>query len=232
MIIRAKFNKKNYLKYIGHLDTLRLFQRTFNRAGIPVKYSEGFNPHPRFSIANPLSVGIESDGEYMDIELIEKIHVSEFIDKMNNILPRDVQILAAIYPEDEKSISAQLSWALYEIRFDIKENLSLEEVEKIIEDWLNNGEIIISRLRKQGKRKVMKEENIRPLISKIDYINKKDAEVVIEVLMKVGDNGNLRPSDFMDALNSIDKLTIDVETALLNRKALYIESGDNLFLPI
>ena len=232
LILRVKFNKKNYLKYIGHLDLLRLFQRTFNRAQIPVKYSEGFNPHPKFSIANPLSLGIESEEEYMDIDLVQKIDTEDFIKRMNDILPKDIQVLDAIYPDDDKSISSQLSWALYEIKFDINKDLSLDEVKSIIENWLNEDEILISRLRKKGKRKVMKEENIRPLIDKTQVLDKMGNEVILETFMRIGDGGNLRPFDFMEALSKNIELEMDLDSASLVRKALYIENGDRLYKPI
>ena len=220
------------MKYIGHLDLLRLFQRTFNRAEIPVKYSEGFNPHPKFSIANPLSLGIESEEEYMDIDLVEKIDSVDFIERMNSILPKDIQILDAIYPDDEKSISSKLSWALYEIRFDIDKDLSIDEVKTILENWLNNGEILISRLRKKGKRKVMKEEDIRPLIKKIQVKEKMENEVTIESIMGIGDGINLRPFDFVNALANNDELAMEVDSATLVRKALYVENGEKLDKPI
>lgn len=232
MILRVKFNKKNYLKYIGHLDLLRLFQRTFNRAEIPVRYSEGFNPHPKFSIANPLSLGIESEGEYMDIELREKIAVEDFIERMNEILPKDIQILSASYPDDTKSISSKLSWALYEICFDLTKELTSEEVENALNNWLNKDEIIISRLRKKGKKKVMKEENIRPLIEGIRLLDKVNNEVKIETLIMSGDGGNLRPFDLIDALASYDYLSMERDSASLIRKALFVEDGESLSEPI
>lgn len=106
MILRVRFNKKNYLRYIGHLDLMKLFQRNFSRVGIPIKYSEGFNPKPRLSIANPLSLGIESEEEYMDVDLEDKISVEEFIKKMNSALPKDVQIIDGKYLEKGDSISS------------------------------------------------------------------------------------------------------------------------------
>ena len=69
----------NYLKYISHLDLMRLFERTFNRIDAPIEYSQGFNPKPKISIASPLSLGIESEEEWMDIELLEKVDQEEFI---------------------------------------------------------------------------------------------------------------------------------------------------------
>ncbi len=91
MILRVKFTKKGYLKYISHLDLMRLFERGFRRAQIPIKYSEGFNPQPKFSIANPLALGIESEEEYMDINLHERIPIDEFIERMNRELPDDIK---------------------------------------------------------------------------------------------------------------------------------------------
>lgn len=232
MILRVKFNKKNYLKYIGHLDLLRLFQRTFKRANIPIKYSKGFNPHPRFSIANPLSLGIEGEEEYMDIELYERIDPNEFKEKMNSLLPKDVQIIDSKYTDDNRSIASKLSWALYEIRFCIQKDLSFEDLKGIIDNWLANDEIIISRLRKKGKKKVMKEENIRPLIDKIEVMNKIGNEVIIQALIGVGENGNLRPFDFIDALSNIKDLGLVIDSVVLTRKSLYIEDEEKIFKPI
>lgn len=232
MILRIRFNKKNYLKYIGHLDLLRLFQRTFKRAGIPVKYSEGFNPHPKFSIANPLSLGIEGEEEYMDIELVDRIDTQDFKNRMNAILPKDIQILDSIYKKDDESISSKLSWALYQIRFDINKDLRLEDINRIIDNWLTRDEIMISRLRKKGKRKVMREENIRPLIDKVEITDKIESEVILEAVIGVGECKNLRPIDFVNALNDIDELGIDIDSVSLTRKSLYIEDGDKLYKPI
>lgn len=232
LILRAKFKKKNYLKYIGHLDLLRLFQRTFKRADIPVKYSKGFNPHPRFSIANPLSLGIEGEEEYMDIELVEKIDSQDFKQRMNAILPKDIQILDAIYPKDKKSISAILSWGHYQIKFDIDKDLTLEDISKIIDTWLSKDEIMISRLRKRRKKKVMIEENIRPLIDKIEIMDKIDNEVTIETIMGVAENANLRPVDFVKALNAIGELGMDIDSVSIRRKSLYIEEADKLYKPM
>lgn len=104
MILRVKFNKKNYLRYIGHLDLMRLFHRAFNKSGIKVKYSQGFNPQPKFSIGSPLSLGIESEEEYMDIDLEEKISEEKFIKSLNRVLPKDVQILDAKYMIKDRSL--------------------------------------------------------------------------------------------------------------------------------
>ena len=76
-----KFTKGENIKFIGHLDLMRTIQRIIKRSGLPVEYSKGFNPHMSLSIAQPLSVGVYSDGEYLDLVLTESLGVGEVIEK-------------------------------------------------------------------------------------------------------------------------------------------------------
>lgn len=228
MILRAKFNKRNYLKYISHLDLMRLFQRAFNKADIPIKYSEGFNPQPKFSIAAPLSLGIESEEEYMDIEL-EYIPVDEFVKKMNKVLPKDIQILAGKYLKKAESLNSIIEWADYEIKFDIKDKK--EEINNIINNWLNKKEIIITRIIKKKGKESVKEVNIRPFIR---YIIVKDngSYTTITALLKTGSNGNLNPNDFINTLNRDCDLNIDMDTLSIKRLGLYAERNGELYKPL
>lgn len=211
---------------------MRLFHRSFGRADIPIKYSEGFNPHPKFSIANPLSLGIESDEEYMDLDLEEKIPVEEFMEKMNKVLPKDVQIIKGVYLEKEDSIASLIAWAYYEISFDIRENNSKEELENIFNQWLLKEEIIITRLRKKGKKKIEKEENIRSFIGNLLVKQVKEKEITIDVLLRSGGNGNLRPNDFIEAMNRDTNLNIDLDSIMMKRLSQYAEKDDNIYKPL
>lgn len=231
MILRVAFNKTNYLKYIGHLDLMRLFHRSFNRAGVPIKYSEGFNPHPKFSIASPLSLGIESREEYMDID-IDYIPVDEFIKKVNDVLPKDIQITKGIYLEKEESIAALISWAFYEINFDIDEKKEKKEIEDIFTKWLSQDEIMITKLRKKGKKKTEKEENIKNLIGNLVVKEVKDKSIKVDALLKSGDKGNLKPMDFIEALNRDTFLNIDMDSINLIRLGLYAEKDNNIYKPL
>ena len=69
MKVRIKFSKNGPIKFIGHLDVMRYFQKAIRRAEIDIAYSKGFSPHQIMSFAQPLGVGVESDGEYVDVEL-------------------------------------------------------------------------------------------------------------------------------------------------------------------
>ena len=84
MKIRIKFAKRGSLKFVGHLDTMRYFQKLIRRAGIDIAYSEGFNPHQKLSFAQPLGVGMLSEGEYVDIEVNSTFSSREAIKRMND----------------------------------------------------------------------------------------------------------------------------------------------------
>ncbi len=231
LILRVVFNKKNYLKYIGHLDLMRLFHRSFNRSGVPIKYSEGFNPHPKFSIGNPLSLGIESEEEYMDID-IDYIPVEEFIKKVNDVLPKDIQIVRGEYLKKEESIASLIAWAFYEINFDIKDNIDKEDLNDIFSKWLSQEEIMITRLRKKGKKKTEKEENIKSFIGNLVVKETDDRNITLDTLLRSGGNGNLKPMDFIEALNRDTNLNIDMDSAHIKRLGLYAEKDNNIYKPL
>ena len=79
MKVRVKFAKEGVMKFIGHLDIMRYFQKAVKRAGLDASFSEGFSPHMVMSFASPLGVGIESEGEYMDIEIREPLSTEEAV---------------------------------------------------------------------------------------------------------------------------------------------------------
>ena len=83
MKVRIKFEKSGIMRFIGHLDMMRYFQKAFRRSGIDIQYSQGFSPHQLISVAAPLGVGLTSTGEYMDIVMGECPSSKELVDRMN-----------------------------------------------------------------------------------------------------------------------------------------------------
>ncbi len=219
MKFRIKFNKKNYLKYISHLDLMRLFERTFNRIEVPMEYSQGFNPKPKISIASPLSLGIESEEEWMDIDLLERIDKKEFIRNANEILPKDIQILQTEYIDDNISIAALINWSVYEISFLTLENINEIEITTILKDWMSKEEIFIERYRKKGRNKILVTENIVELIKNIELkeINKKQISLI--ATLKTGEHGNLRPRDLINAFIEDNFLNVDIDSINFKRLA-------------
>jgi len=114
--LRIRFRRGEEIKFISHLDIIRLWQRAFTRANIPLAYSEGFNPHPRISLAAPLALGITSDAELMDVYLSKELSPHFFTTTVNRQLPAGVSILQAIQvPSHIPTIQSQLRYAEYEV---------------------------------------------------------------------------------------------------------------------
>ena len=239
MILRVKFTKEDYLKYISHLDLMRLFQRTFRRGYIPIRYSEGFNPQPKFSIANPLALGIESVEEYMDIDLYDKIPIEDFMERMNRELPEGIRIIEAKYIEDSKSVSALISWSYYQIKFIAKDINSKEELQKLLEDWLKKEEIIIKKVRRKGNKIRERDQNIRGFIGNViieDFRVEADSPfkttIAMNCLLKAGDNGNLKPTDFLEVMEKHINIGIDFDTVDIKRLQLLAEDKGRIVSPM
>ena len=97
MKARIKFKKYGALRFIGHLDVMRFFQKAIRRAHIPIAYTGGYSPHMIMSFANPLGIGITSEGEYFDIELKESISSAEAVSRLNAVMNRSFK-----FPPDRR----------------------------------------------------------------------------------------------------------------------------------
>ena len=118
MKIRIKFSKYGSMKFIGHLDVMRYFQKLLRRADIPIAYSTGMSPHQIMSFAMPLGIGAESDAEYVDIEITERISSDTAIKRMNEHNVEGIEILSfRELPEKAVNAMASIRAADYEVRF-------------------------------------------------------------------------------------------------------------------
>ncbi|MEF2653922.1 MAG: TIGR03936 family radical SAM-associated protein, partial [Blautia sp.] len=95
MKVRIKFSKQGPVKFVGHLDTMRYFQKAIRRAGLPVAFSGGYSPHMIMSFAAPLGVGTTSKGEYFDVEFTEVISTKEIVERLNGTMAEGMQVLSA-----------------------------------------------------------------------------------------------------------------------------------------
>lgn len=110
MKARIKFSKCGSMRFIGHLDVMRYFQKAFRRAGIPISYSQGFSPHPLISFASPLGIGLSSDAEYMDLTLDHCSDPVQMLAKMNAQMNEEIRVKElTILSEDAKPSMAMLA---------------------------------------------------------------------------------------------------------------------------
>lgn len=239
MNLRVKFNKKGYLKYISHLDMMRLFQRAFRRGNIPIKYSQGFNPQPKMSIASPLALGIESEEEFMDIELYEKVSEKDFIEIMNSELPEGIRVLDISYVDDKNVVSSIVGWSYYEIRVKAYNVEDISSLQSSIDEWLIKEEIIFERTRCKKGKEIKDIRNIRPLIGNVNLVKddknfNKDTEYIIifYCLLRSGDSGNLKPMDFLKAIENYLNLNMEIEMADIKRLSMYTDIDGTIQSPM
>lgn len=187
MKYRIKFIKDNQIKFVPHLDMIRLYQRAIRRANLPIAYSNGFNPHQQMSFAQPLSLGYTSISEYMDIETVNEVNISEFVDKLNNCLPEGTYVcdMRCVRP-NEKNAMASVKAAVYNIYLD-------KDIENfLIDKFLLEKELIVQK----KSKKEIKFVNIRDDIFEIKLL---DTNKVYTILA-AGSDRNLKPDLFVECL--------------------------------
>lgn len=172
---RLRFSKTGRAVWISHLDLMHTLQRAFSRAGYRIKYSEGFNPHPVMSIALPLSVGVESQCEILDISAEEMPDV----DKLNQALPEGI-FFNSIYEPDRKA--AEIKWLEIEGDF---EGSSDE-----LNAFFKRESLIIEKKTKRGISNL----DIIPMIKDISFSDNKMHAVIS------AQNPTLNPQNIVDAV--------------------------------
>ena len=118
MRARVKFAKTGIMRYVGHLDLMRFFQKAVKRSNLPIRYSEGFNPHQIMSFASPLGVGLTSEGEYMDIDLKEKVDPVAALNSLNDNMVEGLEITGFKYlPDDAEKCMSAVTAASYIVTY-------------------------------------------------------------------------------------------------------------------
>lgn len=215
-----QFYKDGNMRYISHLDLLRLFKRTFKRTGIRLIYSQGFNPHPRMSFVQPLSLGYASDKEYLDFETTEQLDCREIISRLNGAMPAGVGIIGCReLPPTKRTLAALVEYAVYEASFELSEPIPWREK---LEEFLAQEQILVEK--KQKKTGKLVEQDIRPMILKVEPLERSennDKYISLTLLTCAGSNRNLNPETLLSAFCSFCGLSYAAETASIRRKELY-----------
>ncbi len=162
MKIRIKFRKNGVMRFVGHLDVMRYFQKAIRRAGIDIRYTEGFSPHQIMSFAAPLGVGITSDGEYMDIDVNSTRSSKESLNALNAVMVDGMEITSYVaLREGAKKAMTAVAAADYIVYFKKKEDFTQEEIHDMIPEYYENREQIeITKQTKKSERVV----DVKPLI--------------------------------------------------------------------
>ena len=212
--VRLKFSKTGQAKYISHLDTNRVFSRAFSRAKINLWYTEGFNPRPYMSFSLPLSLGVESLCENVDIRITDDMSDDELKKRMNDALPVGIRILDVyeIFMDCE-----QICYSDYVYKFEFEDNdLALQKIKSVLEA----DQIMAMKKGKQGRKRVFKETDIKQFIVKYN-ISIRDEDIVLNIRLFAGVKKNLNPTLLFDTI--IRLIDMDFEWKSIARINLLTE---------
>ena len=189
MRLAVVFTKEDPVRFVSHLDLLRLFQRAFRRAKLPLAYSQGFNPHPLMSFATALSVGFTSRGEYLDVILTEDMKPDEFIERTSVWLPEGVRIVEAFdLGASRKSLTSAMRSAEYRAAVTFDAPVGAEELTNCIGDLLSK-EIVVMKKTKGG----VKPTDIRPMVLGFSLEGAEGCTAVFRIKGVLSAEGGLNP---------------------------------------
>ena len=187
-----RFQKTGVICYTSHLDIMKVFKRSFKRAGIRLAYSQGFNPHPKMGFAQPLSLGYESLDEYIEFESEDgpgACSAEEILEKMKQLMPEGLDLLSIEEAQHPKTLAANTVAADYTIEIPFSSGLP-GDAGAIWHTYMDQDEIIAWK--KQKKKKDLVPVNIRPKIREILFYPTEEG-LRIETTLDSGSDSNLSP---------------------------------------
>lgn len=189
MKIRIKFAKEGAMKFVGHLDIMRFFQKVMRRADVDIRYSEGFSPHQVMSFAAPLGVGLESRGEYVDIEVLTTGTSKEMIERINAAMVEGMEVLSyKLLPDTAANAMSIVAAADYTVRFrEGHEPQDWDGFAAGLKSFMDREQILILKKTKKGEKEV----DIRPMIYELSVWS--DADRSIHMRIATGSAANLKP---------------------------------------
>lgn len=221
MRMLAVYHKAEAARFISHLDILRALQRAFRRAGLPLRYSDGFNPHPELSFASALATGMTSDAEWFEVELTQDMNPEAFVSAVNPVMPRGLSVSdAREMPAGIKTLTSCTRAAEYRITISTEQEFEKDLLEKTLHGLLS-GEIIVNKRTKSGIKPV----DIRPQVLRAIVEGIEKDTITLRVLGQLQADGGLRAELFAGAL--LDRL--DAQGSVrIHRTAMFFDSDGSL----
>ena len=209
--VRIWFKKMGMSRYVSHLDLMRAMSRTLRRAKVPLWYTEGYNPHPYMTFALPLSLGMESLCESMDIRIEGESTNEDIFEMLKGSMPPGIDIISVDEPQyDPKHIS----FGEFDILFDCEKKA--DNLKVLIEDMLSKDELIVQKLGKKGRHKVLKDINLIEFIKSYS-VSAFGERVKVTITLPAGSTTNVNPSLLAD---EIQKRSGDVSYTIIRKKLM------------
>jgi radical SAM-linked protein len=212
--LRIRFNRGSELKFISHLDIVRLWQRAFNRAGIEIAYSAGFSPHPRISLAAPLPLGVTSEAELMDIFVVRGVAPQYFVSAINQQLPTGMSV-SKVHPISFElpSLQSQIRFAEYKVEVDTESGP--DDIESSIKKLLALEHLPWQHQRDTGPHQY----DIRTLIDNVWVMEWETPVGILGMKLRCDSNGSGRPEQVAAALGFSQRPNS------IHRTQLFLKSG-------
>ncbi len=201
---RLEYTKRGKVRFLGHRDVARNLERAFRITALPLSFSEGFNPHPKFSFGLALTVGYESDAEYLDVEFAEQIDLGALPEALTAALPDGISVTGAVWLDDRapalQEAVVSVVWMAEVCRIDderVDEVLLAEAIAKA----LASESIEFTKTRK-GRSQI---EDIRPLIKRLEIVHSTESNDLTNpcsgpiVMMELASKG-AKPSEVLAAI--------------------------------
>ena len=231
MKIRIKFRKWGVMKFVGHLDMMRYFQKAMRRANIDICYSEGFSPHQIMSFAAPLGVGITSDGEYLDIEVHSTLSSEESIRALNATMVDGVEILSYGKLLDNAKPAMSIV-AAADYRLSYKEGYEspyrVTKWQSILEErFFKPDNFMITKKTKKSERSL----DLKPLVYFLE-VKEEQGQPVFYLRVSTGSVDNVKPELILSSIYESCDLSYDENAIQIHRIETYARNEDDSFVAL
>jgi radical SAM-linked protein len=191
----------------------RLWERLLRRSQLPLAYSQGFNPHIRMSLAVPLSVGMTSSAEYLEIEMTTLLKPQEITAALQPVIPQGLDIMEIRLSPYKEALGAKASLLEYSVEVHGIE-LARAELDRIIVDFLDVKEKIVLKTTKNGTREL----NIRPFVNKLFIDEYKEGTLFLKLQLTTSPQGSVKTEEVLQAVG------IPAKQIILHRSAVYFKT--------
>ena len=193
--LRVTYRKADALRYVGHLDLMRAWERALRRARLPLAYTQGFSPHARLALGAPLAVGFEGDRELLDAWLSPHVAPLDVVERVHGVLPDGLAVVAVEeVPHEEPSLQSAITSATYELIFD-RAAVDADELRWRVDGLLATHELEWEEQRGQKTRVY----DIRATVRDID-VRAEGGSVVVDMHLEAREGLTGRPMSVLDAL--------------------------------
>ncbi|MFR6513316.1 MAG: TIGR03936 family radical SAM-associated protein [Ruminococcus sp.] len=229
MKARIKFKKYGALRFIGHLDVMRYFQKVMRRAQIPIAFTGGYSPHMIMSFASPLGIGLTSEGEYFDIELTEPIESEKAVRQMNEVGVEGIEVLSFRQIAEEKKATGMAIVAAADYLVGLRKGLFPDNLEELVQNFIAQDQIEVLKQTKRSEKVV----DIRPMIYQMkmqnncsDCFESLTDTRVVALQLAAGSVENLKPDLVMSAFLNFAEIKDSDVTCAYHRMEMYANTAE------